>query len=172
MLFPAPAGPSIATIIVYLRPHRTASESRISKNPGSLPSTHSAPSISRPSREESPASAPIIAIRWSPTDSTTPPPLGRLGTPRTRNPSGVGVIREPSALMAFVTASIRSVLLRPQLLRAPDDALTASDRRAEGEERELVDEERHLGGPISVAVSSAEQTSRSATGSPPAFRRL
>src|SRR5581483_6007066 len=96
-----PCGP------VYGNDHRLLIESRSSKKPGKLTATASAPSISTPSREASPAIAPTIAIRWSPSERM-PPPRGRVGTPRTRKPSGVAVMWTPSARSPVVTVSIRS----------------------------------------------------------------
>ena len=47
-------------------PRRDGARSSSSKKPGKLTATASASSIRTPSREASPATAPSIAIRWSP----------------------------------------------------------------------------------------------------------
>src|SRR4029079_6661041 len=82
-------------------------ESSSSKKPGKLIPTLSASSRLTPSRETAPATAPSIAIRWSPTASTVPP-RGRAGVPRTTNPSGRGSIRTPIARIAAVPDPTRS----------------------------------------------------------------
>src|SRR5207302_10171973 len=75
--------------------HRLETESRRAKNPGKLIATASAPPISTPSRETSPATAASTAMRWSPSDGIRPP-VGRVGTPFTSKPSSRGRIRTPS----------------------------------------------------------------------------
>ena len=88
-----------------------------------------------------------MAIRWSPRASTVPP-RGRAGTPRTSKPSG----RAPrcarrSRAAPSATASIRSVSFAPQLARRRvTTRLAARERREQRDERQLVDEPRHLVG--------------------------
>src|SRR6266566_638557 len=90
--------------------HRCVTDSRSSKNPGKLTATASASSISTPSFETAPATAPSIATLWSPLEAIAPP-RGRAGTPRIRKPSSPAEMRTPSARSEFVTVSMRSVSL-------------------------------------------------------------
>src|SRR3990170_3885130 len=111
--FPGKARPGedpvrAATISPGRASQRTLRSSKVSKKPGKLTATLSAPSISTGSREVSAAIAPNMAMRWSPRLSTTPPPLGRVGTPITKKPSSRASMRTPTALSALVTLSIRS----------------------------------------------------------------
>ena len=89
--------------------------------------------------------APSIAIRWSPRASILPP-RGRVGTPGTAKPSVVARACAPIARSASTTASIRSLSFSAQLLGAVDVALAARARGEQPEERQLVDEQRHLVG--------------------------
>ena len=112
-----------------------------------------------------PATAPSIAMRWSPRRV-----IGRrrwrAGTPRTRKPSGVAAMRTPSG--AAVDDGLDAVrLLRAQLLGAADDALAAGSAASEREERQLVDEQRHLPRADVGRRRAGRRTSRSPTGSPP-----
>ena len=96
------------------------------------------------------------------------PPLGRVGTPRTRKPSSRGVMRTPRARSAVVTVSIRSVSFT-RSSRAPSTLLSPrAQRGGEREQRQLVDQPRHLLGARPRSRSARPSwTSRSPTGSPP-----
>ena len=131
------------------------SESRRSKKPGKLTPAASAPSTSTPSRETRPATAPSIAIRWSPRASIEPP-RSRVGTPRTLKPSGGRRMCAPSARSASDDGLDPVRLLRAQLARAAEDAVAVRVDGEEREERQLVHEERHLGG----ARSSCRRAAR------------
>src|SRR5919201_1103176 len=151
--------------------HRCVTDSSSSKNPGKLTATASAFSISTPSLEVSPATAPSMAILWSPRVCTGPP-RGRAGTPRTRNPSSLAAIRTPTALSEFVTVSMRSVSLTRSSC-APSTTLTP--RACEAASAKSGNSSTSRGtssGAIEVASSGASRTSMSATGSPPALWRL
>src|SRR5215218_6576558 len=76
--------------------HRCVTESSSSKNPGKLTATASGSPSCTPSRETRPATAPSIAIRWSPCELIAPP-RRRAGTPLISSPSSVAVTRAPSA---------------------------------------------------------------------------
>ena len=121
------------------------SESRRSKKPGKLTAAASAPSTSTPSRETRPAIAPSIAIRWSPRASNVPPPRIRDGTPRTVNPSGVARMWAPRLRRPSTTASIRSVSFARSSAAPRSDAVAVGVHREQREERQLVDQQRHLG---------------------------
>ena len=166
MLFPAPAGPSIETIIVW------DTDSSRSKNPGKDIDTASAPSTCTPSRETSPATAPRIAIRWSPAESMTPPRRARRHTPDGEAVAASAVMRTPSGRRASVTVSIRSVSFC-RSSAAPRTAL--SPRAIEAASANSGSSSISVGtssGSTSVATRSACSTSTSATGSPPDDERL
>ena len=164
MLLPAPAGPSMATI---MRCGGCAESSRAGRrNRGSLLPPTRRPRSRTPSRETRPAIAPSIAIRWSPRLSTVPP-RSRVGTPRTRKPSGVARMCAPSARSASVVVSIRSVsfarsssaprtTLSPCAIEA-SEAKSGSSSTSSGTSAASIVGRDQLG----------ERTSRSATGSPP-----
>ena len=119
------------------------SESRRSKKPGKLTAATSAPSTSTPSRETRPATAPSIAILWSPRASTEPPrEPGRHAADgeAVRRRADVGA--EPSQPVDDGLDPVG--LLRAQLGRAAEDAVAVRVHREEREERQLVDEQRHL----------------------------
>src|SRR6266545_1635386 len=156
---------------VYGNDHRLVTESRRSKSPGKLIAAASAPPTSTPSRETSPATAPRIAIRWSPPESTRPP-FGRAGTPRTRKPSSVADARPPRARSELATVSIRSVSFS-RSSRAPRTRLSPRAPAAARAKRGSSSMRRGTSsGSMSVAVSSDDSTSMSPTGSRPRRRRL
>ena len=159
---------TIISVVAILAASRGGRRSR-----GSLPPPHSAPSTSTPSRETSPATAPSIAIRWSPRASMRPP----------RSRVGHAAHREAVRRRARCARRARAARRRPPRSgRSPSRAApprrggrcrraraTASER----EERQLVDEQRHLRRrrPSSRRARRGG-TSRSPTGSPPMRRRL
>src|SRR5438034_85252 len=101
-----------------------------------------------------------------------PPPLGRDGTPLTLKPSSPGAMRTPRALSEVVTVSIRSV----SFTRSSAAPRTTVSPRASAAARATSGSSSIRRGTspasICVAVSGAERTSRSATGSPLSVRRL
>ena len=123
----------------------------------------------RPSREAMPATAPSIAMRWSPArvDACRRAALRRL---RPRNRPGAASIRAPSPRRPSTTVVTRSDSLRrsssaPRTIvvpsaKAPSSATSGSSSIASGTSS----------GSTSVPRSRAERTTRSATGSPPASR--
>ena len=101
------------------------------------------PLTSTPSREARPATAPSIAIRWSPWESIAPPRrppapsidhpvLGRLD-PAAERVQGVGHRRDPVGLLAA------------QLGGVADRRRPLGEAGGEGDQRQLVDRQRHLG---------------------------
>ena len=112
-------------------------------------------------------------MRWSPADPPRPRPEGGSGPRAPGSPSCVVVMRTPTAAQRTRHRLDPVRLLHAQLLRAADDALAARERGAEREERQLVDQERHLvAAPRPSRRARPRRTSRSATGSPPTVRRL
>ena len=84
-----------------------------------------------------------MAIRWSPRASTRPP-RGRVGTPVTANPSSCR-LRAGADRPQRVDRGLDPVgLLEAQLAGAVDPALAARAGGEQAEQRQLVDEERHL----------------------------
>ena len=84
-------------------------------------------------------------MRWSPRASTRPP-RRRVGTPVTVQPSGCEWMRAPSGRRPSVTASMRSVSFTRSSARAGHPGLAAGVGAEERDERQLVDEIRHLVG--------------------------
>ena len=125
--------------------HLRVTCSRRSWKPGKDTPTLSKPSISTPSRLATPATAPSIAIRWSPRASIRPP-FGRVGTPVTSKPSVVRLGAEAERPQRVDQRLDPVGLLEPQLLGAAHAARAARVRREQREQRELVDQERHLAG--------------------------
>jgi len=127
-------GASIATIIVYHE--STARRSREADGDGlRVLDADAAP-------ESTPATAPSIAMRWSPW-ACMRPPSSRVGTPRTTKPSGAAVMWARARRSASTVVSMRSVsLARSSSRRARPTR--RGHRGDEREERQLVDEVRHL----------------------------
>ncbi len=102
------------------------------------------------------------------------PPPGRAGTPRTPKPSWRGLDRaRPRARSALVTVSIRSVSFARSSCAPADRLSPRAIAASQGEERQLVD---RVAAPPPARPPSRPgrraRTSMSATGSPPACRRL
>ena len=72
------------------------------------------------------------------------PPRGRVGTPVTEKPSSCPFARPPIARSASTSGLDPVGLLEAQLAGAVDPALAARAGREQPEERQLVDEQRHL----------------------------
>jgi len=124
--------------------HRVVTALSSSKNPGKLIATASAPLTSTPSRDTTPAIAPSMARRWSPAESIVPP-RGRAGD--ASDAEAVVARLDPDADVSERRRhgfdAIR--LLDPELARAAHLARPACAGGQEREERQLVDEARHLG---------------------------
>ena len=104
----------------------------------------SIPRTSTPSCEAMPAIAPIIARRWSPWDSITPP--RRPPVPVTTKPSGRRLDLAAEAAQALDDRGDPVGLLEPQLLCAADHRLALGEAAQQRHERQLVDRERDLVG--------------------------
>ena len=186
VLLPAPAGPSIATIIgasgrlvqrmviddcASMSPVWTRSASR-SKKPGKLIAAHSAPSIRRPPARRRPRSRRASRSggrrrRRSCRRAAAP---GRRGPTK---PSGRASMCTPIARSAVVTVSIRSVSFARSSSAPVTRVVAVRERAEQRDERQLVDEPRHLARARSSSRRAASPaTSRSATASPATVRRL
>ena len=102
------------------------------------------PSTSTPSREARPATAPSIARRWSPWEAITPP--RRPPVPWTTKPSGGRLDLGAEAAEAVDDGLDPVGLLEAQLGGAAHHRLALGEAAEQGDERELVDGERDLGG--------------------------
>src|ERR687896_293203 len=140
------------------RPRRSRSK------PGYDTAAASIPVTSTPPVEASPATAPSIAIRWSPRESIVPPGSG-VPSPRTANPSAVSSMSAPRPRRPSTTAAIRFDSLKrsspaPRTTvspsaNAPSSATRVSSSIASGTSS----------GPTAVPSSGADATSSSPTGS-------
>ena len=146
------------------------SRSTSSKKPGKLTATDSA-SISTPCCEASPATAPSIAMRWSPRLVTRAPARPRRHAPdRGTRRRRVHVLAQRAQGVGRRLDAIG--LLRPQLLGAVQRRCHPGRRRRRARTAAARRSPRNVRRGHVVATSSAERTSRSPAGSPAIRRRL
>ena len=155
-----------SSAISVLRTEPGATCSRTSKKPGKLTSAASAPRSSTPSRDATPTTAPSIASRWSPRGVDHAAAQPRRDAPDAEAVVGrADVSADAPELLDDRLDPVR--LLRAELLRPAHDGLAARMARRDGDDRELVDERRHLLG----ARSSPRRARTSAPRRHPRARR-
>ena len=138
MDLPAPAGPSMATITLCDGVEQL-------EEPGEAHSDRLRVLDVDSIAGDEPCHGAEHGDRWSPCEAIRPP-LRRVGTPLT--PEAVrrrGVTRTPRARSEFVTVSMRSVSFT-RSSSAPQTVSRPAPRGRKREQRQLVDQQRHLRG--------------------------